>query len=277
MITAGSKYLNGAWWYNALNSRFRDAVAGIAFSPHVETLSVNDIAFQFYVATSQAKNWYAHGDMQSHEMRAVLDLVEPHGATVFECGGHHGRDCVVLAYMIGEQGRIVTFEPHPDNARIIERNVELNDLTNVTVVNAAVGSATGELHIRDRSNAKVSLSGGGIRVPVETLDDWSSANLLYPDFIKIDVEGYEFEVLRGAANIIRDRSPAVLVELHCDLAREFGNVPDDIWGFFDSQRYFVHLQQDDSVPARIAGFGDSLSGRPHLYFVPRNAAHLRAE
>ena len=269
-ISSRSKYFDKQWWKAALYSRWKDAVTSFGFQPYEAKLAVNDISFIFAVTTPLAKNWYAQRENDhSHELDALMALGLK-GATVFECGAHHGRDCTLLAKIVGPEGRIISFEPHPDNIRVLRRNVELNRLQNVIAVNAAVGSKPGSLSIKSRSNAKVSHS-GGIEVPVVTLDEWAEANGIWPDLIKIDVEGYEFEVLRGARKVL-ERTPTVFVEVHCNIVGEFGATPEEIWKLIDLSKYEAWIQPHDGVAVEPLAGRTQLNGRPHLLFVPRHRA-----
>lgn len=267
-----SKYLDGQWWRAAVIPRLNDFIASFGFTPHEERLSVNDIPFDFVVSTPLAKNWYARkSNDYSHEI-AALAALDLRDATIFECGGHHGRDCVVMAKMVGPNGRVVSFEPHPDNVDVLRRNVRLNHLDNVIAVGAAVGSKPGALFIRSRSNAKVSRSGSGIEVPVVTVDEWAEEQGFWPDIIKIDVEGYEFEILRGAQQALA-RTPALSIEVHCNIVREFGWEPDALWDLVDVSKYDVFIQRHDGQAAEPLLKPEALEGRPHLFFKPLISRH----
>jgi FkbM family methyltransferase len=266
-MLVSNKYMRLEWWKAALRSRLDDKISSIGFSPYDAELTVNDIPFSFAVTSPLARNWYAREQkIYSHEVAALAGVCRK-GGTVFECGGHHGRDCVLLAKMVGDEGRVVSFEPHPENIHVLRRNIELNRLTNTTAVHAAVGSREGKLFIRARSNAKVANSGRGIEVPVVTIDDWAESQGIWPDLIKIDVEGYEFEVLRGATKAL-ERIPALSVEIHCDIVGEFGSSPHDIWKLVDISKYDVFIQRHDGVAIRPLNEPIRLEGRPHLLFVP---------
>lgn len=112
--------------------------------------------------------------------------------------------------------RVIAIEPHPTRFRYLERNVALNGLTNVTCMNCAVGAGEGELALYDvdptlgpRPLDVSATPGRGRchRVPLRTLDSLvEEANL-----VKIDVEGYEAEVLRGANNLLAG-GPRLVIE-----------------------------------------------------------------
>lgn len=272
IASSRSKYLDRQWWCGALIPRLNDIIASVGFVPHEAKLKVNDIPFDFVISTPLAKNWYARRPDDYSPEIAALAALGLKDATIFECGGHHGRDCVVLAKMVGPGGRIVSFEPYPDNVEVLKRNVALNRLDNVIAVGAAVGARSGSLFIRSSSNAKVSRGGRGIEVPVVTVDEWAERVGLWPDIIKVDVEGYEFEVLRGAQKALA-RTPALSVELHYNIVGEFGSKPEDIWALVDASKYDVSIQRQDGLAAEPMLDTIPLEGRPHLFFKPRSIQH----
>jgi FkbM family methyltransferase len=269
MLRIGKKYVDYEWLVHVVKSRMSDAISSIGFKPYVANLTVNNISFQFIVATPLSKSWYAtQENLNSYEMQALSEFMKPQGSVIFECGGHHGRDCVLLASMAGRNGHVVTFEPHPANMDVLCKNIEINCLDNVTAIQAAVGSRPQDIFITSRSNAKVSFRKRGINVPVITIDEWAEKENIWPDIIKIDVEGYEMEVLKGSRKAL-SRTPAILVELHCNIVDDFGFSPEDIWALIDTSRYNVYMQKHDAARAEPITVGTKLSGRPHLFFVPR--------
>lgn len=112
--------------------------------------------------------------------------------------------------------RVIAIEPHPTRFRYLERNVALNRLDNVTCVNCALGAAEGEIVLHDvdptlgpRPLDVSATPGRGrcYRVPMRSLDSLVAE----ADLVKIDVEGYEAEVLRGASNLLA-RGPRLVIE-----------------------------------------------------------------
>lgn len=157
-------------------------------------------------------------------------LIGP-GDHVAEVGGHIGYISQWFAHLVGPAGRVVVFEPGPNNLPYLHANTD--GLPQVQVVERAVGDTVGEatLFVEDLTGQNNSLVPGfeglavnsdaaGLQVTVTpvvvavtTLDAHFAEP---PDFIKIDVEGYELPVLRGARTILREHQPLLTVEIQAD-------------------------------------------------------------
>lgn len=173
---------------------------------------------------------YAEAELQAY--RSFLD----DGSVLVEVGANAGYMTVPLARMVGEAGRIVAFEPQPAIHRLLCANVALNGLARVACIHAAAGTVAGAIEVPEIDPAKagnygaVSLADGAsggrsVRVPLVSLDR-ACAGLERLDAMKIDVEGMELDVLKGAQGLIDrfrpvivpendriDRSPALIAHL----------------------------------------------------------------
>jgi FkbM family methyltransferase len=196
-------------------------------------------------------------------------LLRP-GTVVIECGAHHGAQSILLSRWVGKNGKVIVVEPMPSNVEILSKNIELNDLDNITVIKKAAGSSNGFVSMKNRSNAAVSSFGGGrtIRVECTTLDEISQGLQITPSLIKIDVEGYEYKILEGSKSIL-SKTPAIFVEVHTLTLPRYGNTFDDIWNLVDPRSYDVFIQVNELEqptpyqPERRPG------DRVHLFFKPR--------
>lgn len=160
---------------------------------------------------------------------SVIRALQKHvcvGDTCFDVGGHVGYLTILMAHLVGPQGRVVAFEPVPETFAALRENIRLNHLENVTLECFAVGEREGTLSLFcdsaqelswTPSVAAYSMPGCDLRkisAPVQSLDGYLQKANLHPDVIKIDVEGAELAVLRGARNVLRETHPVVLVEIH---------------------------------------------------------------
>ena len=131
-------------------------------------------------------------------------LMKP-GAIVVECGAHHGAQTILLSRWAGDTGRVIAVEPNPGNLVILKRNTEINGLTNVTVVEKAAGATCDPVYMNASSNGSVR-SGGSLKVDGITVDHLALDLGMKPTFVKIDVEGYEYQVLEGCKSVLFDES-----------------------------------------------------------------------
>ncbi len=157
-----------------------------------------------------------YGEYSEGEVDTFAQLLKP-GMTALEVGANIGSHTVALANLVGNQGRVVAFEPQRAIHQILSANLALNGLEQVEAHWAAAGAAPGEVVIDRLDMRSVQNFGGysigsatqGDRVRLLTVD-----GLQLPDchLIKIDVEGMEAAVIRGAAETLHRCGPVVFCE-----------------------------------------------------------------
>jgi len=149
---------------------------------------------------------------------------------VFDVGAWKGPYTLFLANLVGKQGQVEAFEPMPDTFKTLVNNVRLNNLNNVNCYNAAVSDIDGNIEIKaptSRSQvASVVRYGNDDKLIAfssqsVTIDSFCEENNIVPDGIKIDVEGAEGLVFKGALETIKTYKPWVFVEFHGDLMSEY--------------------------------------------------------
>jgi FkbM family methyltransferase len=152
---------------------------------------------------------YLEGPRFIAERGLLQELAQP-GFRIVDVGANIGYYLLLWERRIGARGRVLCLEPEPDNLLELRRNVEGNGFANVEVVAVAVGASEGTVSIHPGINSSVDPA-GAIGVRLARLDGLVSGKV---DLLKIDVEGYEGEVLQGArATLERDR-PILFVEVH---------------------------------------------------------------
>ncbi len=149
------------------------------------------------------------------------------GWVAVDVGGHVGAFTTALARMVGPSGRVVVFEAHPDNARVIRQRVAASGLQGrVEIVGAAVtdgAASTVSLYEgRNGSSAEWNVLGIDVEgrhglsrlvVPAISLDTYFGMERRI-DFIKLDVEGAEHLALRGMVGVLARQRPILLIEFH---------------------------------------------------------------
>jgi FkbM family methyltransferase len=176
----------------------------------------------FDVDRSSTLEWqlWAFGGYEAHLSELFGHLVKP-GDRCVDVGANIGVHTVRMARLAGRGGEVIAIEPDPDVVRRARRNVALNRLSNVRLVHAAASERAGQMRLyrpspRDTNRARASLlhhaylTGDATTVPVVTVDDLCAGAPVA--LIKIDVEGHESGVVRGAADIIARHAPSIVFE-----------------------------------------------------------------
>jgi FkbM family methyltransferase len=154
---------------------------------------------------------YLEGERFIEERHIIRSLVGDHMHMV-DVGANIGYYALMLQRFTHGTGTITGIEPGPANLVEFKRTMALNNFNNVRLIEAAAGATNGEVSLNEGLNATVAGHGPGeVRVPLVTVDDAVKDRV---DFMKIDVEGYEGEVLVGARRTIERDRPRLFVEIH---------------------------------------------------------------
>jgi FkbM family methyltransferase len=198
------------------------------------------------------------------------------GMTAYDVGAFHG---LLTMFFASRAKTVVCFEPNTQNHKRLVENLTLNGLKNVDVRKVGVGSR----HEMRRMAGSPLMPGGasvdgktveellrtGMRTVVEevaivTLDEEvARAGLPKPDFIKIDIEGWEIEALRGARNTLCSHKPMLFVEMHGETIREKRRKVAEIVAFLweINYRHIHHIETGTTITPENA----SVAMEGHLY------------
>ena len=201
----------------------------------------------------------------------VLRQVLAPGSVFVDIGANVGWHSMLAASIVGASGRVVAIEPNPDNARLIAHSIAHNRLTNVALVPLALGDTIGYSAFRSAIGSNGGFVDGdeadpiapGVTiVPTIRLDDLGIERI---DVIKIDVEGAEPIVFRGATNSIERDHPVVVFEFSCEMTQRVGGVsPRDHLTMFEVYGYRLSLIDKaggglvavDDIDRLLANWGD---------------------
>jgi len=172
---------------------------------------------------------------EPEKTKAVQNFLRP-GDSFVDVGGNKGDFALLAAKIVGPRGKVICVEPEPKNFGWITRSVQLNGYENIQLCNVALSDHDGEaaLHLGAKSGFHTLLSGaperdhGFVKVKTRTLDGLlRDSKIQSVNILKIDVEGAELQVLRGAAETIRANPHlVVLLDLHPSLGVNVAEVFD---------------------------------------------------
>ncbi len=168
----------------------------------------------------QTQKAFVFGTYECEVTRKIQELVQP-GSTAVDIGAHIRYHTLLLAKQVGPTGRVIAFEPLPENFEVLEENVRLNGYHNVLPENKAVVDRSGRVALAQNSNDLLTstasvVSGAGIEVEAVSLDDYFADSPGHDRvaFIKIDIEGSEVPALSGMAGVLKNDRPFLIVEAH---------------------------------------------------------------
>jgi FkbM family methyltransferase len=198
---------------------------------------------------------YVFGDYELPTIRFIRQRLGVHDVCI-DVGAQMGYLSLAMATAANGTTIVHSFEPEDVNATRFLENVSMNALTNVHLHRSAVSNIEGmlRLYLSKDQNAGThstvynpdNVSTDFVEIPSTTLDAFAAAqNLQHVHLIKIDVEGAEFDVLRGAENLLRTMHPCVILELSDALQTAHGTTCRQIKQFMADCGYVAFTINDD--------------------------------
>ena len=156
------------------------------------------------------------------------------GDIVLDLGANIGYYTLILARLVGEEGRVFAFEPDPANFSWLEKNVEINGYKNVVLIPKAVSNETGKIRLYlnkgSRVDQRIYDSHDGrqsIEIEAIRLDDYFKDYDGKIDFIKMDVQGAEGKALLGMTELLKNNNVKMLMEFWPRALKNSGVEPEE--------------------------------------------------
>ncbi len=191
-------------------------------------LKFKEIISSFYVNNYESllivENALKKGVRDESDFLEVLFSELKSGDVVYDIGANMGIYTIFLAKKLGKEGVVIAFEPEKENSLILKKNIKINKLNNVKVFTKALADQNGQKYLY--KNIKGGISGytlvqGSDRKPWGKIDIYKGDDLVnvkklpIPNAVKIDVEGFEFPVLKGLEQTLSsERCKILCCEIH---------------------------------------------------------------
>jgi len=198
---------------------------------------------------------YMCGYYEPETVAAVQAKLKP-GMTFFDIGAHFGQYTLVGASAVGPQGKVFAFEPGPVQQSYLKRNVELNGHKHVTLNQIALGDHEGVVgFVIDNegnlggSHLSTSNEKSTIEVELTTLDSYCAKHgISHIDVMKVDVEGAELMMFKGASNVL-DTVPPTCIFYECidSLSRKFGCEAKEVHELLVSKGYKICVTENGQI------------------------------
>ena len=215
------------------------------------------------LSDSIGESIYYYGEYEAGTLSVLKDFLR-RGDVFLDVGAYIGFHACAVAKFVGKSGLVYAIEPNPEIYKILLTNIRINKLTNIAPLEIALGTEESEAYIYDydrtnRGGATLVRPQGiseesGKLVRVTTIDRLiENKQLRIPTFIKIDVEGFELEVLKGAKTLLEGpRAPMLCVE-YSILHPQYRGNPRDIYTFIKSVNdySFYKLKHGKEIPSKL--------------------------
>lgn len=201
--------------------------------------------FDYEFAFSNFRDW---GKEHNNGFKTLLD-VSIGKNVIFDIGAHIGLCTLPLSRAVDRNGMVYAFEPAEANLNYLRKNIIYNKISNIKVIPCLVGEESKskvsffESRLQSVMNSLILYKDNGTFAMTHkrqiSLDDFCSKNNIIPDVIKIDVEGGEICVLRGARDILTKHRPVVILSVHPRHLRLMRSSIDDLKQLIKSLRYKI--------------------------------------
>jgi FkbM family methyltransferase len=227
---------------------------------------------QRYQAVSLSEYHYLRdGNPESYESALIERILRP-GMTVIDVGANHGMFSLEAAHLIAGTGIVHAFEPTPGTRELLLNNLAANGISTVKVFSSALGEEPGTALLRVYKelsglntlaskevtwNRQTLVADEIVEVQVTTLDAHSQKEGLHHiDFLKIDVEGFELGVIRGARLLLSEkRIDLILLEIGDVTCATAGVEPMDLLNEIESHGYRLHsINSRGQIADRVRAF-----------------------
>lgn len=201
-----------------------------------------------------------------HVMRRVIRA----GDFVIDGGASTGFMTLTMSRLVGEQGHVEAFEPATVNFNKLRRNLELNRVENVSVINRALWSdeANLTLHIAQDTGlcSLMPFVDSITTFPVKTLtlDRWCENYDQRPRLIKLDVEGAEEHALIGASQMLERGVDFIVTEINARALYNFGSSQHDLRHYMRAKGYLMFMLHEDGTEPLLVPDDQMLTGPENM-------------
>jgi FkbM family methyltransferase len=250
-VLAGVVFLFGGRLVRTIQFRLTGSVSALGNTYYVQP--------EDKVITPTLLRW---GVWEPYETQEVREILRP-GDTFIDVGADFGWHTVIGAKAVGPTGRVIAFEPVPQNLEYLRRNVAANGCANVKIEPVALSNKSEKLtfhlsrqNLGDHSRLEAADRPTAIDVQAVTLDEYLKDDPGKIALIKIDTQGSEGYILEGMRETLRKHPEmAILIEFTPDWLRQTGFDPEATLRELHEQGYEIRYLKNPGRLRKALGYG----------------------
>jgi FkbM family methyltransferase len=210
-----------------------------------EIKTINNITYELdfdeYIDYSLYKGYF-----EVHTYLAMEKLVKKN-MIVLDIGANMGAHCLNMAKLVGKKGKVIAFEPMKPVFEKLQKNLDLNKFENVKLEQIALAEKNEikKIYFNHSYTSKKTKSKKTEQIKLMTLDTYFNKNKIEKvDFIKLDVDGYEYKILKGAKKTLKKFKPIIIMELGKYTLESVGDNIKDLIDYLFSLNYKFYREKD---------------------------------
>lgn len=192
------------------------------------------------------------GSYNQFETMVLKKILQP-GDVLIDVGAFMGSYSLLASKLIGRKGKVYAFEPNPDHLRKLKRNILLNNFHNIQAFKFALSNKKGVVKfyvagsgsslVKNEAEMHIGKEIKPIKIKAVTLNDFiKKEKIKHIDFIKIDAEGWDLQVLKGASNVLKKKdAPDIMVEVMDEQLKRAGSSANDLIRYMKSYAYVPYI------------------------------------
>ena len=185
------------------------------------------------------------------------------GHVVLELGANLGSETLIVSRLVGSEGHVYGFEPNPYTFKRLQRNIEINGISNVDIYELAIGENNTEIYfnIYPENSSNPGMSSKYVENPCTkkinvkqvTIDSFMQQhNITKLDFLKLDIQGAEIDALNGARNTIAKYRPIIFAEAYSE-EQVAHNHTQQMYDMLMAYGYKIFLIEDNNLISLASG------------------------
>jgi FkbM family methyltransferase len=239
------------WVYQQFIGDYRQDPCWQGETPKIVRGKLHGYEMELDISRWSERLTYFLGRLYDLETQLVLMRVLHQGDRIVDIGANIGMLSILSSHLVGSDGVVDAFEPNPHCAHRIRSLIKRNQILNIRVHGLALGDSEGNLPLsvpkyNSGEGTLTSITGGEFglpenvevfEVPVRVGDQVLAADSRPPIFIKIDVEGFEHQVISGLRGMLNDHQPLVTTEMVASHLKRAKRTLRDLFDLMESNGY----------------------------------------